>query len=164
MQLLYKRAMGATILFRRAFFLLRLGILLTGAFFLANICTAQDNSSPPDKQEQQSPSEQSNKDKPADAGNVKLHIKVLTDAGKPLANASVYVRFNVEGGFLHHDKLAEMNFKTNQDGSVKVPEIPQGKVLIQVIAPGWHTYGKWYDEDKAEDSIEIKLVPPPHWY
>ena len=94
----------------------------------------------------------------------KLRIHVLTDAGKPVPNASIYVRFNTEGGFLHHDKLAEMNLKTNQDGSVKVPEVPQGKILIQVIAPGWHTYGKWYDINKDEDTIEIKLVPPPHWY
>lgn len=146
-------------------FVLCLAILISATLLSANFCRAQHDTPPPsDKQEQQPPPEKSDKDKPADAGNVKLHIKVLTDAGKPLANASVYVRFNVEGGLLHHDKLAEMNFKTNQDGSVKVPEIPQGKVLIQVIAPGWHTYGKWYDEDKSEDTIEIKLVPPPRWY
>ena len=57
-----------------------------------------------------------------------------------------------------------MNFKTNQDGSVKIPEIPQGKVLIQVIATGWHTYGKWYDLEKEEETISIKLARPPHWY
>jgi hypothetical protein len=34
-----------------------------------------------------------------------------------------------------------------------------------VIAPGWHTYGKWYDlEGKEEDSVEIKLDPPHRWY
>jgi len=102
--------------------------------------------------------------KPAESGMTKLKIRVTTDADKPIANASVYVRFYSGGGFLHHDKLQEMNFKTNQDGSVKVPEIPQGKILIQVIATGWHTYGKWYDVDKEEESIAIKLVPPPHWY
>jgi len=83
---------------------------------------------------------------------------------KPVPNASVYVRFNEAGGFLHKDKLAEMNFKTNQDGSVKVPDVPQGKVLIQVVAKGWHTYGKWYDVDKDEITVSIKLEPPPHWY
>lgn len=94
----------------------------------------------------------------------RLKIRVTTDADKPVANASVYVRFNTSGGFLRHDKLSEMNFKTNQDGSVKVPEIPQGKVLIQVIATGWHTFGQWYDVDKQEESIAIKLAQPPHWY
>lgn len=98
------------------------------------------------------------------AHTAKLHILVLTDQGKPVGNASVYVRFYTEGGLLHHDKLAELDLKTNQDGSVKVPPIPQGKVLIQVIAKGWHTFGQWYDVDKDEESIEIKLEPPPHWY
>jgi hypothetical protein len=81
-----------------------------------------------------------------------------------VGNASVYVRFNQTVGLLHKDKLVEMNFKTNEDGSVKVPEIPQGKVLIQVVAKGWHTYGKWYDIEKPEDTVQIKLDPPPRWY
>ena len=97
-------------------------------------------------------------------GMTKLNIVVTNSNDKPVANASVYVRFYEPGGFLHHDKLAELSFKTNQDGSVKVPEIPQGKILVQVIATGWHTYGKWYDVNTEEESIPIKLEPPPHWY
>jgi hypothetical protein len=103
-------------------------------------------------------------DKAADAQMTKLKLRVLTNDGKPVGNASVYVRFYADGGFLHHDKLAELDLKTNQDGSVKVPEIPQGKILIQVIAKGWHTFGKWYDVEKEEESIVINLEPPPHWY
>ena len=83
---------------------------------------------------------------------------------KPVANASVYVRFNEPGGFLHKDKLAELAFKTNDDGTVKVPNVPLGKVLIQVVAKGLHTYGKWYDIGQNPDTIAIKLEPPPHWY
>jgi hypothetical protein len=94
----------------------------------------------------------------------KLKILVTSDDGKPVGNASVYVRFPVSGGFLRHDKLQELDLKTNEDGSVRVPEIPQGKVLVQVIAKNWHTFGKWYDIEKAEDSIVIKLKAPPHWY
>jgi uncharacterized GH25 family protein len=93
-----------------------------------------------------------------------LHLRVLTNDGKPVGNASVYVRFYTDGGFMHHDKLAELDLKTNQDGTVKVPPVPQGKILIQVIATGWHTFGKWYDVEQDEQSIEIKLEPPPHWY
>lgn len=99
-----------------------------------------------------------------DGATVKLRILVTSNADKPIGNASVYVRYNTSGGFLHHDKLAEMDLKTNQDGSVKVPAVPQGKIMIQVVAPGWHTYGKWYDVDKSEQVISIKLDPPPHWY
>jgi hypothetical protein len=100
----------------------------------------------------------------AEAHTTKLKLRVINADGNPVGNASVYVRFYQGGGFLHHDKLAELDLKTNQDGSVKVPEIPQGKILIQVIAKGWHTFGKWYDVEKDKQSILIKLEPPPHWY
>lgn len=105
-----------------------------------------------------------NEQKSSESGTTKLKIIVTTREDKPIGNASVYVRFNTSGGFLRHEKQVEMNFKTNQDGSVKVPEIPQGKVLVQVIAKGWHTYGEWYDVEKDEETIAIKLAPPPHWY
>jgi hypothetical protein len=93
-----------------------------------------------------------------------LQIHVTTKNDKPIPEASVYVRFNESGGFLHHDKLAELDLKTNQDGTAKVPEIPQGRIMIQVIATGWHTYGQWYDIAQDEQLIEIKLDPPAHWY
>jgi hypothetical protein len=138
--------------------------ILAGLFACAGAGRAQTTDSAPANSQDQ-PSPQDNKEnKSSEPSMTKLKIVVTNDHDKPVANASVYVRFNEGGGFLHHDKLAEMNFKTNQDGSVKVPEIPQGKILIQVIATGWHTYGKWYDVDKAEESITVKLVPPPRWY
>jgi hypothetical protein len=115
----------------------------------------------------QTPSDQSDSAGKKSLGQptVRLRIEVKGDSGKPVANASVYVRYNVPGGLLHKDKLAELDLKTNGDGSVRVPAVPQGKILIQVIAPGWHTYGKWYDlEGKEEDSVEIKLDPPHRWY
>jgi len=89
---------------------------------------------------------------------------VTNSQDKPVANASVYIRFGDPGKFFHKDRLAEMNFKTNGDGSVKVPDVPIGKVLIQIVAKGLHTYGKWYDITKNSDTIQIKLDPPPHWY
>src|SRR5271170_5234719 len=101
--------------------------------------------------------------KAASSGMTRIRIRITGNTDKPVSNASVYVRYPTSGGFLRHDKLAEMDLKSNQDGSVKVPEIPQGKVMIQVIAPGWHTFGKWYDADKSEQVISIKLEQPPHW-
>jgi len=131
---------------------------------LAMTFPQSSNPPPPDTESQRGSADKTDKNKSAGGPMTKLRVHVWTDTDKPVANASVYVRFYTQGGILHHDKLAEMNFKTNQDGSVKVPEVPQGKILIQVIATGWHTYGKWYDVEKDEESIDIKLVPPPHWY
>jgi hypothetical protein len=99
----------------------------------------------------------------APQGSTRLRLQV-TGSGKPVSNASVYVRYNKSGGFLRKDKLAELDLKTNGDGIVKVPPVPQGSILIQVIATGWHTYGKWYDVNKDEDTIDIKLEPPTKWY
>jgi hypothetical protein len=126
---------------------------------LDNEKSSSQSQSDPDKS-----SDSAKKDKNAEPATVKLKITVTDPHDKPVGNASVYVRFNETVGITHKDKLVEMNLKTNEDGTVKVPEIPQGKILIQVIAKGWHTYGKWYDIEKPEDTVQIKLEPPPHWY
>lgn len=118
--------------------------------------TGADKSSIPEKSGTQ-------ESKSADPTKTKLRIEVTGNA-KPISNAAVYVRFNQSGGLLHRDKLAELDLKTNQDGSVKVPEIPRGKIQVQVIAEGWHTFGKWYEIETAEQTIQIELKPPPHWY
>jgi len=118
---------------------------------------AQDNSSSADQKPDKS-------DKSSAQATVKLQIHVTTKDDKPIPEASVYLRFNESGGFLHHDKLAELDLKTNQEGMAKAPAIPQGKIMIQVIAKGWHTYGQWYDIDQPEQLVEIKLEPPAHWY
>jgi hypothetical protein len=99
-----------------------------------------------------------------DPDSTRLRIIVTNFDGKPVASASVYVRFNEAGGFLRKDKLAEMAFKTNDDGSVKVPSAPVGRILIQVVGKGVHSYGKWYDIVKDQDTIEIKLDKPVNWY
>lgn len=149
----------------------RSGIALAAGLLCVTVSLAQTNSSSQTgtsdatqaAPQGPSASKDNNARKSSEPGTTKLRIRVTAN-DKPVSNASVYVRFYTSGGFLRHDKLAELNFKTNLDGSVKVPEIPQGKILIQVIAKGWHTYGKWYDIDKDEESIPIALEPPPHWY
>jgi hypothetical protein len=102
----------------------------------------------------------------ADSGSstVRLTI-VVTNAEdkKPVDSASVYVKY-VQGRLLGKDKKIEMNLKTNQSGVVHVPEIPRGRFLIQVIAPGWKTFGEYYEVDQAEQTINIELARPPKWY
>ncbi|HEX4002189.1 MAG TPA: carboxypeptidase-like regulatory domain-containing protein [Candidatus Acidoferrales bacterium] len=144
--------------------LLRPAILAAALLGTTAILFAQTNSSNPPANSQSSASNNAADSAQVDAGMTKLRIRVTDPNDKPVGNASVYVRYYTSGGFLRHEKLQELNFKTNQDGSVKVPEIPQGKILIQVIAKGWHTYGKWYDIAQSEQSVPIKLDPPPHWY
>ena len=117
-----------------------------------------------DKPSQDKPTDNKKDSKPSDPTTTKLRIHVVSADDKPVSNASVYVRFPVAGGLFHKDKLAELNLKTNEDGSVKVPDIPRGKILIQVVAKGWKTYGKWHEIDTEAMTVEIKLEPPAHWY
>jgi hypothetical protein len=125
---------------------------------------AQSDSGQSGSQDGADKSSSSDKKDKSDTPKTRLKIEIMDPNDKPVGNASVYIRFNQPGGVFHKDKLAELNLKTNEDGSAKVPGIPQGKILIQVIAKGWRTYGKWYDINKDEDTIEIKLENPPHWY
>jgi hypothetical protein len=147
--------------------LLALATILAAGLLLPGPCRAQTNQ--PDQSSTQSPpgaadkSSQKNDQSP-DGTMTRLRIRITNTEDKPVGNASVYVRFNEPGSFLHKDKLAELSFKTNEDGSVKVPAVPRGKILIQVIAKGLHTYGKWYDIEKDQDTIEIKLEAATHWY
>jgi hypothetical protein len=129
--------------------------------------SSQSGSSAADKSAAK-PADKDKKDSkdPDDQPQSRVKISVVAaDTNKPIGNASVYIRYP-EGHtlFTHKEKEAEMNFKTNQDGTVKVPEVPRGKTLIQVVAPGWHTYGKYYDIEKEEEEIQIKLDRPPKWY
>lgn len=101
-----------------------------------------------------------------DSGSNTVRLTIVVTGGdekKPVDSASVYVKF-VEARMLAKDKKVEMNLKTNASGVCHSPEIPRGKVLIQVIAPGWKTFGEYYDVDQAEQTINIALSRPPKWY
>ena len=94
----------------------------------------------------------------------RLRIEVTAgEKNQPVENASVYVKYAQERA-LTKDKKIEMNLKTNRDGVAKVPDIPRGKVLVQVIAEGWKPFGRWYDLEEDEQTIKIRLEKPPRWY
>ena len=81
----------------------------------------------------------------------------------PVENASVYLKY-VEERKLRKNKNVELNVKTNRDGTAHIPEAPTGRVLIQVIAEGWKTYGRWYDITDPQQVIKVRLEKPPKWY
>jgi len=81
----------------------------------------------------------------------------------PVENASVYLKY-VKDRKVVKDKQYELNVKTNRDGIAHVPNAPLGRVLIQIVAEGWKTYGRWYDITDARQPIKIHLEKPPKWY
>lgn len=98
----------------------------------------------------------------ADANLTRLTVEVRTQSGKPVERASVIVRF-VEGrSIVKLGKKIRTTYelKTNQEGVAKIPSIPQGKILVQVIAKGHQTFGQTFDVAEEEKTLEIKLNPP----
>lgn len=85
------------------------------------------------------------------------------DSNKPVENASVYVK-TVEEHSVLKDKKTELNVKTNQQGVAHIPDPPTGKVLIQIVAEGWKSYGHWYEIGDLKEVIKIHLDRPPKWY
>jgi hypothetical protein len=93
-----------------------------------------------------------------------LNIDVVGGTDKaPVTEASVYVKFTVVRKRLRDQKL-EFDLKTNQEGVARAPDVPQGRVLIQIVATGWKTFGEYYDVDSDQQTINIQLVRPPRWY
>jgi hypothetical protein len=102
---------------------------------------------------------------PTTARAIKRLTIEVTGGEKNVAveNASVYLKY-VEEKKLRKDRLYALNVKTNRDGAAHVPDPPLGKVLIQIVADGWKTYGKYYDLTDAGAVIKIHLDRPPKWY
>jgi hypothetical protein len=131
--------------FRRA----ALGI---AALALAAVCVAAQDPVAPAKTA--SPTE----------GPNRLTIEVTGgDKSLPVENASVYVKY-VEEHAIKRDKKLELNVKTNRDGVAHVAEAPLGRALVQIIAEGWKTYGRWYEISDPKQVIKIHLERPPKWY
>ena len=99
--------------------------------------------------------------------STKLEIHVTTEAGRPIENASVVIRFR--GGASAKVKpnpkfRKEWDVKTSQEGLVKIPPIPKGKILIQVNAANYQTYGKTIDIQEDEKTVDVTLNPPQKQY
>jgi hypothetical protein len=113
---------------------------------------AQDSPAPPPK----APAQSSEPNR--------LRIEVTGgEKAVPVENASVYVKY-VEEHVVRKDKKLELNVKTNREGVAHVAEAPLGRALIQIIAEGWKTYGRWYDITDPHQVIKVRLERPPKWY
>src|SRR3981189_3183990 len=115
---------------------------------------------------QSSPGSASKPQAPPPASDMQTRITIEVTGGEksiPVENASVYVKF-IEEHSLKKDKKLEMNVKTSRDGIAHVPTAPMGRVLVQVVAEGWKTYGRWLDITDPKQTIKVHLERPPKWY
>lgn len=144
----------------------RLGRIVLMAATWAGSAAVVSRAAPP--QQQNPPPENAPAQKPNTAApqsdTVTIHIEVTAgEKEKPVEGASIYVRFT-EPRKLRHDHKVEMNVKTTPQGKARVPFVPKGSVLIQVIAEGWKTFGKSFEITSDEQVIKIHLDKPHQWY
>jgi hypothetical protein len=95
-----------------------------------------------------------------------LTISVKSPGGRPVENASVIVKF-VKGrskAKLGAKIRKEWELRSNQEGVAKIPPIPQGTILIQIIAKDYQTFGQNFDVDEEQKTIDITLNPPQPQY
>jgi hypothetical protein len=96
----------------------------------------------------------------------KINISVKSQGGNPVDRASVVVRFVQGHSIVKLGKAVRTTFelRTNQDGEAKIPSIPQGKILVQVIAKGYQTFGQTFEVAEDEKTLDITLNPPQQQY
>ena len=102
----------------------------------------------------------------AASDTTKLRIEVKTLGGAPVERASVIVRF-VEGrSIAKFGKKIRTSWetRTSMEGVANIPSLPQGKIMIQVIAKGYQTFGQEFQIAEEEKTIQIKLNPPQPQY
>ena len=104
----------------------------------------------------------------AETATTKLSIVVKTQAGSPVDRAEVIVRWhaNEKHPRARFGRAVRTTYevRTNQEGQVDVPSIPQGNILIQVNAKGYQTFGKVFDISEDEKTLEVTLNPPQQQY
>ena len=57
-----------------------------------------------------------------------------------------------------------MELKTDAEGKANFDGVPYGALRVQVLAPGFQTFGEDYTIDKAKMEITIKVKRPQNQY
>jgi hypothetical protein len=88
-------------------------------------------------------------------------LVLKADNGKPIRNASIVLHQVDARG---HQAKGGLELKTDPEGKTSFDGIPYGKLRIQVIAPGFQTYGADHDINQPEQEFTIKLKRPQEQY
>lgn len=95
-----------------------------------------------------------------------ITVAVKNDHHDPVDNAAVILDFL--GSRQYHKlgkrKLVHWEMRTNQQGIAKFPPIPQGTIQVQAVAKNYQTFGKSYEIDTDEKTIDVTLNPPQRQY
>jgi len=91
-----------------------------------------------------------------------LRFVVVRDYnGKPVRNAAVVLHPVGKKG---KQAKGGLELKTDNEGRTSIDGIPYGPLRVQVLAPGFQTFGEDYQIDKPELQITVKLKRPGGQY
>jgi uncharacterized GH25 family protein len=102
----------------------------------------------------------------AAASQTKISVTVKDLRDKPIDNAAVILDFLGSHQITKLGKRRQTHWEvhTNQQGLAHFPPVPQGTIQVQVVAKNYQTFGKKFDIDTDEKTIDIKLNPPQEQY
>jgi hypothetical protein len=87
-----------------------------------------------------------------------LRFVVVKDYnGKPVRNAAVILHPVSRRG---KQARGGLELKTDNEGRTNIDGIPYGPLRVQVLAPGFQTFGEDYEIDKPAFEITVKLKRP----
>lgn len=87
-------------------------------------------------------------------------IHITNDQHQPVANAGV-VMDQVANLKRHKVKDAlHVELKSDSHGNATLSGFVPGVLLVQVIAPGYNTFGKYFYVRQAKTVIQVHLSPP----
>lgn len=87
-----------------------------------------------------------------------MKFVVVRDAsGKPVRNAAVVLHPVKKNG---KQAMGGLELKTDEEGKTWIDGIPYGQLRIQVLAPGFQTFGEDYEIKQPETQITVRLKKP----
>jgi hypothetical protein len=93
--------------------------------------------------------------------NLKFMV-VRAKSRKPIAYAAVILHpVNDEG---KQERNSGLQLKTDSEGRAEFRGAPYGKLRVQVIVPGYQTFGEDYDIDQPTKEISIEMKRPQKQY
>lgn len=88
-------------------------------------------------------------------------LVVKDDNGKPVRNAGVVMHPVNKSG---KQSRGGFELKTDPDGKASFDGVPYGPLRVQVLAPGFQTFGDDFEINQPEMQITVKLKRPQKQY
>jgi len=91
-----------------------------------------------------------------------MKFVVVRDAsGKPVKNAAVVLHPVKKNG---KQSMGGLELKTDDEGKTWIDGIPYGVLRVQVLSPGFQTFGEDYEIKQPETQIVVRLKRPTGQY